>query len=102
MSKAGWIVAMIAGVLLVAAPFARGEMWREGPVMIEAQRACPENVLCPIRWTGPIMHVAADGTVTRNSMKLEDLTRDDLEELVRELATYEVMRSSPAPDRQKR
>lgn len=71
------------------------EFWREGPVTIEAQlyppRAAPTS--------GVIIYVDAQGVIWHGGQRAENLTREELLEVLADLAAYEVAISSPPPRR---
>jgi hypothetical protein len=75
-------------------------MWREGPLTIEAQ--APDSRVMDTWHEGPLIAVVdAHGRILRGNVPLEQLDRDQLELLVRELISFEVMKSSP-PKRARR
>ena len=68
--------------------------WREGPITIEAPRA-------GIVWSNTvtyseILRVDADGVITRRGVRLDQVHRDDLLEIIREIVALEMMKSRPS------
>lgn len=83
----------VAGCLLSVVPSRGAELWREGPVVIEAQDR--GSALAGEDWAQPIMTVDRGGAVWREGKPLSALSREELVKTVRELASYEVQRSRP-------
>lgn len=64
------------------------ELWREGPVTIEAQRGQPPDISIP-----RIVYVDGDGVVWRDGVRIEELDPKELLDLVRDLVAYELRQS---------
>lgn len=70
------------------------EYWREGPVMIEAQKM----PLTFVPGNSVILTIDSDGVIWRGGRKIEDLDREELMEVIFDLVAYEIAQSRP-PER---